>query len=119
MRFTDPKLVQSINLESKQISIFSNGIPKAFEKAKLTKELKKPIKNSSQSDKVTYDSIEMALFKSKEYVNSKNPNWLYIHGETGSGKSYLSAAIANELISKGNDISVSYTHLTLPTNREV
>ena len=104
MRFTDPKLVQSINLESKQISIFSNGIPKAFEKAKLTKELKKPIKNSSQSDKVTYDSIEMALFKSKEYVNSKNPNWLYIHGETGSGKSYLSAAIANELITKGNDI---------------
>ena len=69
MRFTDPKLVQSINLEYKKNNILTNGIPKVFEKAKLTKELRKPIKNSSQSDKVTYDSIEMALFKSKEYIN--------------------------------------------------
>ena len=104
MRFTDPKLVQSINLEYKKNNILTNGIPKVFEKAKLTKELRKPIKNSSQSDKVTYDSIEMALFKSKEYINSKDPGWLYIHGETGSGKSYLSAAIANYLEKKGKEV---------------
>ena len=104
MRFTDPKLVQSINLEYKKNNILTNGIPKVFEKAKLTKELRKPIKNSSQSDKVTYDSIEMALFKSKEYINSKDPGWLYIHGETGSGKSYLSAAIANHLEKKGKEV---------------
>lgn len=104
MRFTDPKLVQSINLEYKKNNILTNGIPKVFEKAKLTKELRKPIKNSSQSDKVTYDSIEMALFKSKEYINSKDPSWLYIHGETGSGKSYLSAAIANYLEKKGKEV---------------
>ena len=104
MRFTDPKLVQSINLEYKKNNILTNGIPKVFEKAKLTKELRKPIKNSSQSDKVTYDSIEMALFKTKEYINSKDPGWLYIHGETGSGKSYLSAAIANYLEKKGKEV---------------
>ena len=34
----------------------------------------------------------------------QNPSWLYIHGETGSGKSYLSAAIANQLIKKGKDV---------------
>ncbi|NCG34729.1 MAG: ATP-binding protein [Dehalococcoidales bacterium] len=104
MRFSDPNLVQSINIEPIKENYLSNGIPKVFEKANLTKELKKPIKNTSQSDKVTYDSIEMALFKSKEYVSDKNPSWLYIHGETGSGKSYLSAAIANQLIKKGKDV---------------
>ena len=88
----------------KKNNILTNGIPKVFEKAKLTKELRKPIKNSSQSDKVTYDSIEMALFKSKEYINSKDPGWLYIHGEKGSGKRYLSAAIANYLEKKGKEV---------------
>ena len=46
----------------------------------------------------------MALLKSKEFVESPNPTWLYIHGGTGSGKSYLTAAIANEIYKKNKNI---------------
>ena len=46
----------------------------------------------------------MALLKSKEFVESKNPLWLYIHGGTGSGKSYLTSAIANEISKKNKNL---------------
>jgi len=46
----------------------------------------------------------MALLKSKEFVESKNLLWLYIHGGTGSGKSYLTSAIANEIAKKNNNL---------------
>lgn len=103
-RFNDPNLVQNIHLDSKNTNNKSNGIPKVFENAKLRKLTRKPSKDLSQEEKITFDSIEMALLKSKEFVESKNPLWLYIHGGTGSGKSYLTSAIANEISKKNKNL---------------
>ncbi len=103
-RFTDPNLVQSIHLDSKNTNHKGNGIPKVFENAKLRKLTRKPNKELTQEEKITFDSIEMALLKSKEFVESKSPSWLYIHGGTGSGKSYLTSAIANEISKKNLNI---------------
>ena len=44
---------------------------------------------------------------------------LGIVGESGSGKSVASLAIMGLLPLKSGVSTVSYTHLTLPTNREV
>ena len=77
-RFTDPNLVQSIHLDSKNTNHKGNGIPKVFENAKLRKLTRKPNKELTQEEKITFDSIEMALLKSKEFVESKSPSWLYI-----------------------------------------
>ena len=45
------------------------------------------------------------------------PHWLLV-GSTGSGKTVASYRILSEL-TRRNPCPVSYTHLTLPTNREV
>ncbi len=103
-RFTDPNLVQTIHLDSKENNHKGNGIPKVFENSKLRKLARKPNKELSQEEKITFDSIEMALLKSKEFVESENPSWLFIHGGTGSGKSYLTAAIANEINKKSSNL---------------
>ncbi|MED5237707.1 MAG: DnaA/Hda family protein [Chloroflexota bacterium] len=103
-RFSDPNLVQSIHLDSKDSTHQSNGIPKVFDNAKLRKQPRKQNKELTREEKITFDSIEMALLKSKEFVESPNPTWLYIHGGTGSGKSYLTAAIANEIYKKNKNI---------------
>ena len=75
-----------------------------FNNAKLRKQPRKQNKELTREEKITFDSIEMALLKSKEFVESTNPTWLYIHGGTGSGKSYLTAAIANEIYKKNKNI---------------
>jgi len=103
-RFSDPNLVQTIHLDSKNTNFKGNGIPKVFEKAKLRKLARKPNKELTQDEKITFDSIEMALLKSKEFVESENPSWLYIHGGTGSGKSYLTSAIANDIAKKNKNL---------------
>ncbi len=103
-RFSDPNLVQTIHLDSKNTNFKGNGIPKVFENAKLRKLTRKPNKELTQEEKITFDSIEMALLKSKEFVESENPSWLYIHGGTGSGKSYLTSAIANDIAKKNKSL---------------
>ena len=59
------------------------------------------------------ESERQALLQAFENAQefAKEPeNWLYLHGGTGSGKTHLAVAIANEQISKGNHVS----YWTLP-----
>ena len=40
-------------------------------------------------------------------------------GELGAARAYLQGELSIDGMDEGNPIAVSYTHLTLPTNREV
>lgn len=68
-------------------------------------DLPKNIKNASMKDVFKDDKPRIELIKKMKefkdsYLNKENPKGLYIYGNFGSGKSYLTAALFNDLAEK-------------------
>lgn len=63
---------------------------------------------ASQFEKQTLESYEVnqdwqkeIIRKSVEFITNEKPNWFYISGQVGSGKTHICTAISKELIDKG------------------
>lgn len=68
-------------------------------------DLPKNIKNASMKDVYKDDKPRIELIKKMKefkdaYLNNESPKGLYIYGNFGSGKSYLTAALFNDLAQK-------------------
>ncbi len=69
-------------------------------------ELPLRIKNASMKDVYKDDKPRIELIKKMKafkdsYLKNENPKGIYLHGSFGSGKSYLIAALFNDLAEKG------------------
>ena len=97
MKFSDPNLVENIEFKSKNTENLNSGIEEIHKKSDL-----KSAFRAYENDKKF--PIKSMIEITNDFINKSNPMWLFIYGVQGSGKSYLSSAIANELIKKGNEI---------------
>lgn len=71
------------------------------------------IKNAKMADIDLKDKKRIEVIKwvqkfYKEYQNNKNIKGLYLHGSFGSGKSYILAALLNELAKNGTNAVIIY-----------
>ena len=76
-------------------------------------EMNEEIKNASFKDVYKDDKARVPIIKYfKEFIdkynNGKNPKGIYLHGSFGSGKTYLIAALFNELAKKGIKSAMVY-----------
>ena len=66
------------------------------------------MKDIDKKDKKRLDAIKWIVNFYKEYKKNKNIKGLYLHGSFGSGKTYLLAALFNELTKDGNKAVICY-----------
>ena len=66
------------------------------------------MKDIDKSDKKRLNAIKWIVNFYKEYGKSDNTKGLYLHGSFGSGKTYLLAALFNELAKNGKKAIICY-----------
>lgn len=66
------------------------------------------INDIDKTDKNRLDLLKKLTKFMKEYLEGKETKGLYIHGNFGSGKTYLVSAFFNELAKKGKEVAIVY-----------
>ena len=66
------------------------------------------MKDIDKKDKKRLEAIKWIINFYKEYQKDKHIKGLYLHGSFGSGKTYLLAALFNELSKEGNSCIICY-----------
>lgn len=95
------KYKRAINKENKyQQHIYFFDIPKEIRDAH--------IKSIFPGDKNRSEVIKYLSHFAKEYKQNKTGKGLYLHGNFGSGKTYLIAAVLNELANQGIEVAIVY-----------
>lgn len=87
-------------LEDESLSCNFYDMPDAIKKASM--------KNIELDDAKRVDTIKWLKKFYDTYESNPHQKGLYLHGSFGSGKTYLIAAMLNELAKKGTDITIVY-----------
>ena len=89
---------EQIRIDSQSSKMYNE--PEAIKTASM--------KDIDKTDKKRLDAIKWIVNFYKEYKKDNNIKGLYLHGSFGSGKTYLLAALFNELVKEGNSAIICY-----------